>query len=66
MSEIIIGNQRSDLEPGLAINVSLSAKLVEGSDPDFYEKVMGLKLIDGAITGIAAVTMSEWFRSRGG
>ena len=39
MSEIITGSNRQELESGLFVNHSFSAKPVEGRYPDFYEKV---------------------------
>jgi hypothetical protein len=39
MSEIITGSSRQELEPGLIIDHSFSAKPVEGRYPNFYEKV---------------------------
>src|SRR6185295_1721774 len=39
MSEIITGSGRQQLEPGLVVDHSFSAKPVEGKYPNFYEKV---------------------------
>ena len=39
MSEIIIGSSKQQLEPGLIVDHSFSAKPVEGRYPNFYEKV---------------------------
>lgn len=39
MSEIITGSSRQQLEPGLFVDHSLSAKPIEGRYPNFYEKV---------------------------
>jgi hypothetical protein len=39
MSEIITGSSRHELEPGLIVDHSLSAKPTEGKYPNFYEKI---------------------------
>jgi hypothetical protein len=39
MSEIVTGSARTQLEPGLFVDHSFSAKPVEGKYPDYYEKV---------------------------
>ncbi len=39
MTEIITGSSKQQLEPGLIVDHSLSAKPIEGKYPNFYEKV---------------------------